>query len=86
MCIRDSAEPGQVYAYARERMAIYVGAAGVAIRHAKEAIDRGLEVDIDTGAAIEAMLFAGVFATKDAQTGMVSFMENGPGKATFEGK
>ncbi len=79
-------EPGTVYEAARERMSRYVGAASVAIRHSKEAIDRGLAVDIDSGAAIEAMLFAGVFATKDAQTGMVSFIENGPGKARFEGK
>lgn len=80
------ADPGTVYELARERMGAYVGAAGVAIRHAKEAIDRGLEVDIDTGAAIEAMLFAGVFATKDAQTGMLSFIESGPGKAQFESR
>lgn len=78
-------EPGTVYDFAVSRMRRYVGGAAVAIRHAKEAIDRGLEVDIDSGAAIEAMLFAGVFATKDAQTGMVSFIENGPGKASFEG-
>ena len=31
------------------------------------------------------MLFAGLFATKDRAIGMRSFVEKGPGKATFEG-
>ena len=56
-----------------------------ALRAAKEAIDRGLEVDLDTGLEIERMLFAGLFATQDRATGMASFVEQGPGKATFEG-
>ena len=29
--------------------------------------------------------FAGLFATEDQRTGMRSFLENGPGKATFSG-
>ena len=28
----------------------------------------------------------GLFATKDRDTGMASFVEHGPGKATFEGR
>jgi hypothetical protein len=32
------------------------------------------------------MLFAGLFATRDREIGMASFVEQGPGKATFEGK
>ena len=31
------------------------------------------------------MLFAALFATKDREIGMKSFVENGPGKAKFEG-
>jgi enoyl-CoA hydratase len=31
------------------------------------------------------MLFAGLFATADQKAGMQSFVENGPGKATFSG-
>ncbi|NHX34431.1 enoyl-CoA hydratase/isomerase family protein, partial [Escherichia coli] len=38
-----------------------------------------------SGLEIERTLFAGLFATKDQKTGMRSFVENGPGKATFEG-
>ena len=33
----------------------------------------------------EAMLFASLFATEDRAIGMASFIESGPGKATFTG-
>jgi enoyl-CoA hydratase/carnithine racemase len=57
-----------------------------ALRAAKEAIDRGLEVDLDTGLEIERQHFAGLFATQDRTTGMESFIAEGPGKAVFEGR
>jgi enoyl-CoA hydratase/carnithine racemase len=76
----------EVYSAAREWAGQYVTGAGYAIRAAKEAVDRGLEVDLDTGLEIERMLFAGLFATRDREIGMASFVEQGPGKATFEGK
>ncbi|MBR7744584.1 enoyl-CoA hydratase/isomerase family protein [Phycicoccus sp. BSK3Z-2] len=75
----------EVYDTARSLVERYVGGPAYAIRAAKEAIDRGLETDLETGLEIERMLFAGLFATKDQKTGMRSFVENGPGKATFEG-
>jgi len=75
----------EVYETARSMMAQYVGGPAFALRAAKEAIDRGLEVDLETGLEIERMLFSGLFATKDRATGMRSFVENGPGKASFEG-
>ncbi|WP_328529310.1 enoyl-CoA hydratase-related protein [Nocardioides sp. NBC_00368] len=61
-------------------------AAPYALAAAKTAIDKGLGVDLATGLALEQQQFAGVFATQDSQTGMASFLENGPGKANFEGK
>lgn len=75
----------EVYGAARELVARYVGGPSYALRAAKEAIDRGLEVDLESGLEIERMLFAGLFATRDRATGMRSFVESGPGKATFEG-
>ena len=75
----------EVYAAARRRVEPYVDGPAFAFRAAKEAIDRGLETDLDTGLEIERMLFAGLFATKDRELGMTSFVENGPGKARFEG-
>jgi enoyl-CoA hydratase/carnithine racemase len=75
-----------VYAAARRRVQRYVGGPAYALRAAKEAIDRGLETDLATGLEIERMLFAGLFATRDRELGMSSFVEHGPGKAQFEGR
>ena len=75
-----------VYSASREWAGQYVKSASYAIRAAKEAVDRGLEVDVETGLEIERMLFAGLFATRDREIGMASFVEQGPGKAQFEGK
>lgn len=62
--------------------------AGPALAYAaaKAAIDNGLDTDLRTGLDIESALFAGVFATDDAKAGTASFVENGPGKATFTGR
>jgi enoyl-CoA hydratase/carnithine racemase len=75
-----------VYATAREMAARFVGGPAYALRAAKEAIDRGLDVDLDTGLEIERLQFAGVFATEDRVTGMTSFAEQGPGRAKFAGR
>ena len=75
----------EVYQAAYELAARYSGGPAIALRAAKEAIDRGLEVDLDTGLEIERLNFAGLFATDDARTGLRSFLENGPGKASFSG-
>ena len=57
-----------------------------ALRAAKDAIDRGIETDLDTGLEIERQQFASLFATRDRTIGMNSFVEKGPGKAAFEGR
>jgi enoyl-CoA hydratase/carnithine racemase len=64
----------------------FTGAASYALRAAKEAIDRGLEVDLETGLEIERQQFAALFATEDRAIGMGSFVEQGPGKAQFKGR
>jgi len=84
--VDEVVDKAEVYAAARRRVQPYVGGPAYAIRAAKEAIDRGLEVDLDTGLEIERMQFAGLFATRDREIGMTSFVEHGPGKATFEGR
>lgn len=76
----------QVYDEAVAWAKQFVGGASYAVRAAKEAIDRGLEVDLDTGLEIERQQFAALFATEDRTIGMRSFLENGPGKARFEGR
>jgi enoyl-CoA hydratase/carnithine racemase len=75
-----------VYAEAVAWARQFSGAATYAVRAAKEAIDAGLEVDLDTGLAIEKQQFAALFATEDRRIGMTSFVENGPGRAQFEGR
>jgi enoyl-CoA hydratase/carnithine racemase len=74
-----------VYAEAVGWARQFTGAAALALRAAKESVDRGLEVDLDTGLEIERQQFAALFATADRTIGMQSFIENGPGKAAFEG-
>jgi enoyl-CoA hydratase/carnithine racemase len=58
----------------------------LALAAAKRAIDEGLELPIDEGLALESRLFAELFGTEDQRTGMSSFLEKGPGKATFIGR
>ncbi len=76
----------EVYDAARALVARYAAGPALALRAAKQAIDDGLDVDLPTGLEIERLHFAGLFATEDQRTGMRSFMENGPGKATFAGR
>jgi enoyl-CoA hydratase/carnithine racemase len=75
-----------VYAAARRWAEQFAEGPMYALRAAKEAVDQGLSVDLDTGLAIEAQKFAALFATEDRTVGMQSFIENGPGKAEFLGR
>jgi enoyl-CoA hydratase/carnithine racemase len=75
-----------VYDEARTWAAQFADAAPYALRAAKESVDRGLDVDLETGLGIERAQFAALFATADRETGMRSFIEHGPGKAEFEGR
>ena len=63
----------------------FAQSASWALRWAKEAVDTGLETDLDTGLMIEATGFASLFGTEDRRIGMKSFLEEGPGKAVFRG-
>lgn len=47
----------------------------VAVRYAKEAMNRGIETDIDTGISIESNLFGLCFASRDQKEGMGAFLE-----------
>ena len=76
----------QVYDEAVAWAQQFAGAATYAVRAAKEAIDRGIEVDLETGLEIERQQFAALFATEDRGIGMESFVESGPGKASFIGR
>ena len=76
----------RVYAEALAWAGQFRTGASLALRAAKEAVDRGLEVDLDTGLEIERQQFAALVATEDRALGMRSFVEEGPGKARFTGR
>ena len=76
----------QVYDEAVRWARQFSRAAALALRAAKESVDRGVEVDLDTGLEIERTQFAALFGTEDRVIGMRSFAENGPGKAQFTGR
>lgn len=76
----------EVYATAVEWAAAFAQGPAFALRAAKECVDRGLEVDLDSGLEMERQQFAALFATEDRAAGMTSFVEHGPGKATFQGR
>jgi enoyl-CoA hydratase/carnithine racemase len=76
----------EVHATAGELAARYAAGPPIALAAAKHAIDAGLGTDLRTGLEIERLGFAGLVATEDGRAGMRSFLENGPGKATFSGR
>ena len=85
--IADRVVPdGDVYSTALEMAQSYATGPAVALRAAKQAIDDGLELDLESALRLETALFAGLFSTEDQRIGMTSFVENGPGKAQFTGR
>jgi len=75
-----------VYQAALDMVQRYASGPALALRAAKQAIDAGLGVALATGLEIERVQFAALFGTEDQKAGMRSFLENGPGKATFTGR
>ncbi|GAA3668103.1 enoyl-CoA hydratase/carnithine racemase [Yimella lutea] len=84
--VDELCEPGDVLGAAKAKLKPFVNGPAIALRAAKASIDQGLEVDLQTALRIESAHFAGLFATKDRQIGIDSFVENGPGKAQFTGE
>lgn len=78
--------PDDVYTAAHTWAAQFANGPAVALANAKAAIDGGLDGDLASGLKLETYLFTSLWATEDQANGMQSFIENGPGKATFEGK
>ncbi|WP_326910267.1 short-chain-enoyl-CoA hydratase [Sedimentibacter sp. MB31-C6] len=55
----------------------------LAVAYSKEAINRGIETDIETGIAYESNIFSLCFASEDQKEGMSAFIEKRP--ANFKG-
>ena len=58
--------------------------APVAVKYSKACIDRGMQMDIDDGIALENEMFAMCYATADQKEGMTAFLQKR--SATFENK
>lgn len=58
----------------------------VAMGQIKRAVDEGFDLPLGAALDLEAECFADSFVTEDAATGIASFKEHGPGKATFAGR
>ncbi len=58
----------------------------VAMGIANRVIDAGSDLPLPEALDVEAAGFAEVFETEDAATGIRSFLDDGPGKATFSGR
>ena len=58
--------------------------APIAVKNSKEAINRGIQTDMDSAVAIEAYLFGLCFASEDQKEGMTAFFEKR--KANFQKK
>jgi len=87
MGLADAVVPDEeVYATAVAMARKFAAGPPLALAAAKRAIDEGLDGDLATGLALESELFAELFDTEDQKTGMRSFLENGPGRATFTGR
>ena len=85
--IADRVVPdASVYGAAVELASQWAAGPAVALGAAKQAVDAGLELDLDSALRLETALFAGLFGTADQQAGMASFVANGAGKATFTGR
>jgi enoyl-CoA hydratase/carnithine racemase len=85
--VADQVVPdADVYSAAVELAQKFATGPAIALRAAKQAIDDGLELDLDSALRLESALFTGLFATEDQKIGMKSFVENGPGKAEFTGR
>ena len=77
---------GDVHARAHDKALELDTGAVVAQGLAKQAVDEGIETTLAWGLDRELQLFEQVFTTDDSQGGVRSFLEQGPGKATFTGR
>jgi enoyl-CoA hydratase len=78
-------EPDALMARALELASSIASGATVATGLIKRAVDKGMQTDLAKGLALELELFEEVFHSNDSQIGVASFLENGPGKASFNG-
>ena len=79
-------DPEQLHLRALELAVSLASGALQAQRLIKSAVDSGASMALRDGLLLERGLFEQVFYTHDSQSGVASFLEAGPGKASFIGK
>lgn len=79
-------EPDQLTVRAEELARLIGSGASEASRIIKRVVDAGMNTTLEEGLRLELDGFTEVFGTNDSQIGVKSFLENGPGKATFTGR
>jgi len=77
-------EPAELMPFARELAAKILSKAPIAVRHAIEAVNHGLEMPFDEAELFEATLFGLCVASDDMKEGVSAFLEKRP--ARFTGK
>ena len=75
---------GELMNAALEMAKSFTRNAPVAIKYVKASVDRGMQMDIDGGIALENELYAMCFATEDCKEGLTAFLEKRP--AEFKNK
>lgn len=73
--VNKIAEPDELMSEALKMAVKIAKKAPIAVKYSKEAINKGIQTDIDSAIAIEAGLFGLCFATEDQKNGMVAFLE-----------
>ena len=53
---------------------------------AKESVNRAFEIPLSEGLRFERRIFHALFGTEDLKNAVASFLKDGPGKATYEGR
>lgn len=82
--VNKVAEPDELLSEAADLAKEILQNGPLAVKYAKAAVSRGLEMDLDSGIALENELFAMCFATNDQKEGMQAFLEKRPPE--FQGK
>jgi enoyl-CoA hydratase/carnithine racemase len=87
MGLVDDVVPAEdLYERALDLARRYAQGPTMALRAAKVAINWGARPGVNAGLVLEREAFVDLFSTEDQKAGMRSFLEQGPGKATFSGR
>ena len=82
----DEITEGDALERAVEQASRYASGPTLSLGAAKRAVARAVDTGIEAGLAHELDEFTKLFSTRDTSHGIESFLADGPGKASFEGR